>query len=69
MFSKPEVAIGDRFVKVGNFRMPVWKVTRFYRADQKPPHVSLEKEGAERDSITVSIPALTDSSLFRRVLS
>ncbi len=66
MFSKPEVAVGDRFTKVGSFRMPVWKVARIYRQSE-PPHAHLEKEGAERDSITVSIPALNDSSLFRKV--
>lgn len=66
MFSKPEIAVGDRFIKVGNFRMPVWKVARITNESQ-PPHAHLEKEGAERDAITVSIPALADSSLFRRV--
>lgn len=67
MFSKPGVAIGDRFTKVGNFSMPIWKVSRIYRHDSVLPHAHLEKEGAERDSITVSIPALTDNNLFRRV--
>ena len=66
MFSKPEIAVGDRFIKVGNFRMPVWKVARI--SETQPPHAYLEKEGAEHDAITVSIPALADNSLFRRVV-
>ena len=66
MFSKPQVTVGDRFTKVGNFHMPIWKVARIYGQSQ-PLHVHLEKEGAAHDSITVSIPALTDTSLFRRV--
>ena len=67
MFLKPEVAVGDRFTKVGRFRMPVWKVARIYRYPSDLPHAHLEKEGTTCDSITVSIPALTDGTLFRRV--
>lgn len=66
MFSKPEVVVGDRFTKVGSFRMPVWKVARISSQAQQP-HAQLEKEGAVHDSITVSIPALTDPALFRKV--
>jgi len=69
MFSKSSVVVGDRFIKVGIFQMPVWKVSRIDNDPHKPAHAKLEKEGAERDSITVSIPALTDSTLFRRVPS
>jgi hypothetical protein len=67
MFSKPEVAVGDRFTKVSSYRMPVWKVARIYRHHSDLPHAHLMKEGAEKDSITVSIPALTDQTLFRRI--
>ena len=67
MFAKSDVAVGDRFTKIGNFRMPVWKVARIYHHESELPHANLEKEGSERDSITISIPALTDISLFRRV--
>jgi hypothetical protein len=67
MFAKTEVAIGDRFTKVGSFRMPVWTVAKIYQYPSEPPHASLTREGALRDSITVSVPALIDSSLFRRV--
>jgi hypothetical protein len=67
MFSKPEVAIGDRFTKVGNFRMlPVWQVARI-RHESQPPHAHLQMEGSAHDTITVSIPALVDNTLFRRV--
>ena len=67
MFSKPDVSVGDRFTKVGSFRMPVWKVASISR--DAPPHAHLEKEGYQGDWITVSIPALTDSTLFRRVIA
>jgi hypothetical protein len=69
MFSKPDVAVGDRFTKVGTYRMPVWKVAKIYQRDSDPPHAHLEKEGFFGDSITISVPALTDSTLFRRVIA
>lgn len=67
MFSKPEVAVGDRFIKVGNFRMPVWKVAYIYHHHSDLPHAHLKKEGSETDSITVSVPALNDGNLYRKV--
>lgn len=67
MFSKTEVTVGDRFTKVGRFRMlPVWKVARI-RRESVPAHAHLEQEGT-RETITVSLPALADSTLFRRVV-
>ncbi len=65
-FSKPSVAIGDRFVKIGTYCAPVWTVSRI-RTDSVPAHVHLEKEGTSRDTITLSIPALMDGHLFARV--
>lgn len=67
MSSKTEVAIGDRFTKVSGYRMPVWKVARISRRNREPPHAHLEKEGAGGDCMTISVPALTDETLFRRV--
>lgn len=66
LFSKVDVTVGDRFTKVGQFRMlPIWKVARI-RDESQPAHVHLEREGT-RETITVSLPALADTSLFRRV--
>ena len=67
-FSKPSVVIGDRFAKIGNFAMPIWKVSRI-RTDSVPVHVHLEKEGAVSETITLSVPALIDGHLFSRVAS
>ncbi len=69
MFEKSEVNVGDRFTKVGNFSMPTWVVAHISRRDPTLPHAQLEKEGMARDMITVSLPALADTTLYRRVPS
>ncbi len=69
MFEKSEVNIGDRFTKVGNFSMPTWVVAHISTRELAPPHAQLEKEGMARDRITVSLPALADTTLYKRVPS
>jgi hypothetical protein len=67
MSFKEEIAVGDRFTKVSSFRMPVWKVAHIRHSASEPSHARLEKEGTVGDSITVSLPALAGSGLYRRV--
>jgi hypothetical protein len=67
MFSKADVAVGDRFMKVGSYRMPAWTVARISCANVNLPHAHLEKEGATGDQITVAVPALGDSTLYRKL--
>jgi len=67
MFSKADVAVGDRFMKVGSYRMPAWTVARISLASVKLPHAYLEREGLTGDRITVAVPALADSTLYRKL--
>lgn len=67
MSSKADVAVGDRFMKVGSYRMPAWTVARISLASVKLPHAYLEREGLTGDRITVAVPALTDSNLYRKL--
>jgi hypothetical protein len=67
MFSKADVSVGDRFIKVGSYQMPAWTVARISCANVNLPHAQLEKEGATSDRITVSLPALGDSTLYRKL--
>ena len=62
------IAIGDRFMKTGTFHMPVWRVASI-QTTYTPPHAHLLKEGNEVDTLTISIPALNDETLFRRLPS
>ncbi|MBF0372630.1 MAG: hypothetical protein HQL38_06370 [Alphaproteobacteria bacterium] len=63
---KANVDVGDRFRKVGQFQPPIWVVTRLFTFAAEPPHARLEKEDDPSQTMTVSLPALQDSSLFRR---
>lgn len=67
MPSKADVAVGDRFMKVGSYQTPAWTVARISCANVNLPHAYLEREGAAVDRITVAVPALTDSTLFRKL--
>lgn len=67
IFAKHAIEVGHRFTKVGSFRSAVWRVARIIQREPEVPHVNLEREGNARDSITVSMQALADATLFRRV--
>ncbi|HSV28722.1 MAG TPA: hypothetical protein VLL76_04160 [Candidatus Omnitrophota bacterium] len=66
MLRKPPINVGDRFVKIGAFQSAIWVVERIFQLPAEPPHAHLSKEGDLRDSITISIPTLSDPSFFRR---
>ena len=63
---KPQVNIGDRFVKVGPYQRSVWVVTRLLDTVKDVPHACLEKADDRSDTITVSVRALSDGEFFRR---
>lgn len=67
MSSKADVAVGDRFIKVGSYQTPAWTVARISCANANLPHAYLEREGLRGDRITVAIPALADSTLYRKL--
>ena len=66
MLRKAPINVGDRFVKIGAFQSSVWVVSRIFQLPAEPPHAHLSKEGDERDSITISVPTLSDPHFFRR---
>lgn len=67
VFQKPAVQLGDRFIKVGKNKSATWVVEMIFQLPSEPPHARLGKEGDEHDTITVSLPALADPRLFKRV--
>lgn len=68
MFSKPTVQVGDRFIKVSQFRSSVWVVNKIFQITAEPDHAQLSKEGDHHETITVSLSALTDQRLFKRAV-
>ena len=67
MAAKTDIAIGDRFRKVGNFQMPIWTVARISCPRDNVPHAHLERNDNPNDFITVGLPALADRSLYDRL--
>jgi hypothetical protein len=67
MSSKADVAVGDRFIKVGSYQTPPWTVARISSANLNLPHAYLEREGLSGDRITVAVPALADATLYRKL--
>ena len=59
------VEYGDSFEKVGSVQA-VWTVNRFIE-NSKPVHVELMKRNDRTTRITVSIEALSNPRLFRRL--
>lgn len=67
MSAKTNVAVGDRFMKVGSYLMPAWTVARISCANVTLPHAYLEREDLSGDTITVAVPALSDATLYRKL--
>jgi hypothetical protein len=66
--SKDQVAIGDRFAKVGSWSGAVYVVAAFFEPPGLPPHVRLIAEGeGHGDSMLMSISAVLDTHFWRRV--
>jgi hypothetical protein len=67
-FSKHQIAIGDRFAKVGSWSGVVYTVTAFFEPSGLPPHARLVAEGEGRsDRMLMSISALLDQRFWRHV--
>lgn len=66
-FLKTDVTVGDRYVKVGSYDVPAWKVARISCANDSLPHAYLEREGGDR--ITLALHALGDTTLYRKLPS
>jgi hypothetical protein len=64
--TKYSINVGDRFAKVDGTTM-VWVVTRLLDVLDPIPHVQLLREGPVNRHITVSVTALSDKSLYRKL--
>lgn len=64
--SKAAVNLHDRYIKVG---VPyiVWVVSRLLNVTDGDPHVLLVREGRANRQITLSVSALGDTSLYKRI--
>ena len=61
-----DVNINDRYVKIGAPQI-VWIVTRILDLTDAVPHVALVQEGKPNRQITLSIPALFDPTIYRKI--
>ena len=61
-----EVKLNDRYVKVGVPQI-VWIVNRILDLTDSVPHVGLLQEGKSNRQITLSIPALLDTTIYKRI--
>lgn len=64
--TKRGVEVGDRFAKVDAMNM-VWVVTQVLNVSDPTSHVQLLREGPIRRQITLSVTALSDKSLYRKL--
>ncbi len=60
------IKVGDKFIKPEVPNM-VWVVKQFVKIPDMPPHAKLIVQGRLRGSMTISLDALTDQSLYRRI--
>lgn len=63
---KPQIQVGDRFVKTGNHLSAVWVVSKIFQIQAEPAHANLVKEGNDRETLTISLPTLADAHYFKR---
>ncbi len=63
---KSAVNVDDRYIKVGVPSI-VWVVRRFLNVADPVPHVLLVQEGTSSRQITLSIPALQDTSIYKKI--
>ncbi len=64
--NKSEVNIKDKFVKVGVPHI-IWIVSRILDLTDSVPHVALVQEGKPNRQITLSIPALLDETIYKKI--
>ena len=66
MGRRPPIQIGDRFVKSGNHQTAVWVVSKIIQLPAEPAHARLMQEGNGKETLTISLPTLSDSHYFKR---
>ena len=70
MFGRTKTAaptVGDTFVKVADGARHCWVVDKTFVHVDGILHALLRRQDRPSDTITVSVPALADGDLFRRV--
>ncbi len=60
------IKVGDKFIKLEVPHM-VWVVIRLMKIPGMLPHAELKVQGHLRGSMTLSLEALTDQNLYRRI--
>ncbi len=60
------IKVGDKFIKPEVPNM-VWVVIRLMEIPGMLPHAELKVQGHLRGSMTLSLEALTDQNLYRRI--
>ncbi len=60
------IKVGDKFIKPEVPHM-VWIVTQIVEIKGVPPHAKLIFQGHLNQSMTLSLDALTDQNLYRRI--
>jgi hypothetical protein len=60
------IKLDDRYIKVGAPSI-VWIVRSLLKVVDPVPHVLLVQEGASNRKITLSIPALRDTSIYKKI--
>ena len=63
---KLAVQTGDRYAKVDAPNI-IWIVSKSLNIDDSVPHVILVQEGATNRKITLSISALEDASIYKKI--
>ena len=62
----PQIEPGDRYIKVDAPNI-IWVVSHTVDVADPVPHVRLVQEGSANRKITLSISALQDKSIYKRV--
>ena len=61
-----DVKLDDLYVKVGVPHIK-WVVSRILNLSDSVPHVALVQEGKPSRQITLSVPALMDSTIYKKI--
>ena len=63
---KSTIALGEKYIKVDAPNI-IWLVGRPVNIDHPVPHVWLVQEGKANRKITLSVSALQDTSIYKKV--
>jgi hypothetical protein len=61
-----EIKLGDRYIKVDAPTI-IWVVSDIQNVADPVPHVRLVQEGRVNRQITLSVPTLRDTSIYKKI--